>query len=30
METIYDELNELDDSEVAITPTSYEVLNCGR
>lgn len=30
MITIYDELNEIDDSEVAITPTAYEVLNCGR
>ena len=30
MTTIYDELNDLDDSDVAITPTAYEVLNCGR
>ena len=30
METIYDELNDLDDSEVAITPTAYEVLECGK
>lgn len=28
--TIYDELNDLDDSDTAITPTAYEVLGCGR
>lgn len=30
MLTIYDELNYLDDSEAAITPTAYEILGCAR
>lgn len=28
--TIYDELNYLDDNAVAITPTAYVILECGR
>ena len=28
--TIYDELNYLDDTAVTITPTAYEILDCGR
>ena len=28
--TIYDELNYIDDNAVAITPTAYEILGCGR